>query len=232
MLHRNDLFLLIVLVSCGVFARASVAAPSVKNLGGAVSSGTQSNAGGESQMKLSPTTQRTPSLRMSGSTMESGSKLTNDAGNATSKTNADYARLSGLHSNLIKGIGSKLSSNYNAQPRNPDTSDLTQRVINLESEIATKQNILEPGTGIDIDGDTIGVTAEIAALPARLNTMDQDLADLNDKIDGAHYYTISDAQEYMEQNYYDKTYMNTVINQLSSLNVVSQFHPGFLLGNQ
>ena len=235
MLYRNCLIFAVVLATGGILARPAMSAPFVKKIGVATNN-TQTNVGNDTSAKTSATPQqRAPSLRVSGSATESGPKGTGDSGSASSKMTgtANSARLSGLHGNLVKGIGSKLSSNYpTPQPVAPGTPDLTQRVIDLESEMATKQEILEPGDGIDIKGNTISVSEGILALPGQMDGLAQEIDDLNDKFDAAglsdDYYTIAETEAYLEQNYYTQQYLDVIISQLSNPNVVNHFDPGFL----
>ncbi len=229
MLYRNGLFLAIILVTGGVWTCPSVAAPSVKKLGGTIVGNFKSGT---------PTTinTRAPSLRTINSTTKSASLSNNSKSNTKpspkTSSSVDSARLPGLHGNLIKGMGSKLSANYASPTNGGGTSDLAQRIDNLEKEIISKQETLESGNGISINGTTISLSEEIASLPERLEEINKEIEDLDEKIDAAglsgDYYTIDETQAYLQQNYYTKPYLDQIISQLSNANVVDQFDPSFL----
>ncbi len=199
-LYLTGLFLVAALTMGGVLTHPSVAAPTVKRLDGA----TNNNV---TLTKSSSASKRAPSLRISGSVSEPASKTTTSTktANTTPKnpSSGESVRLPGLHGNLVKGIGSKLSSNYSQQSGGAVTSDLMQRVINLEEEVATKQKTLESGNGIDIDSNTISLSEEILVLPEKLEEINQELDNLNEKISttnlSENYYTIDQTQDYVQQ---------------------------------
>ena len=60
------------------------------------------------------------------------------------------------------------TSGYSPQPQGIDNSDLLKRVTDLENQIGAKQNNLEAGEGIVINGNTISVSEEIAGLPEQV----------------------------------------------------------------
>ena len=237
MLYRNMLFLAVGFVSTGILMCPLMAAPTVKKLGVSTPSNIQNAK--VTQQKTSTSGQRAPSVRLLGTSAKPVTKpvsTTNIANVAPSTTGAtDSARLSGLHGSLVKGISSKISPNYSPQP-NINTSDLTKRVIALEEQMGTKQVVLEPGDGITIDGKTISLSEEIIALPEKMAEIDQEITTLNEKTGtpnlSSDYYTIDQTQEYLQQNYYTKTYVDQIISQLSNSKVVSHFDPGFLTKEQ
>lgn len=238
MLYRNMLFLAVGFVSTGILMCPLMAAPTVKKLGVSTPSNIQNAK--LIQQKTSTSGQRSPSVRLLGTSAKpvtkpvSTTNMVNVAPSTTGTT--DSARLSGLHGNLVKGISSKLSSNYSQQQKNTDTSDLTKRVIALEEQMTTKQTILEPGDGITIDGKTIGLSEELTILPDKVAEINQEISTLSEKVDVANlssnYYTIGQTQEYLQQNYYTKTYVDQIISQLSNSKVVDHFDPGFLTKEQ
>jgi len=229
MLYRNKLFLAVILVTGGVLTCTASAAPTIKKIGGTTDNSTQGTMDKGTLTKLS-TAQRTPSIRALG--LSAQPTATNTVSSASqSAGNGGSMRLSGVHNNIFSGFASKLSSNSGTSTGGNSgsiTSNLTQRVTDLEAAMVTKQEILESGNGIDINGNTIGLSDEIASLPERLESVEKDIDDLNDQIKDINlsddYYTIDEVQ----QNYYDKETVDQMISQLSSMNVVNQFDPGFL----
>ena len=111
-------------------------------------------------------------------------------------------------------------------------SDLTNRVVALEEQMATKQETLEPGDGIDITGNTIGVTEEIAILPAKVAEMEQRISGLTDFVDATKYYTIDQTKTYLQNNYYTKQYVDQIVGDLANAKVVKVFDPSFLHDGQ
>ena len=235
MLYRNVLFLAFSLVSTGVLTYPAVGAPTVKRLGATNTGGTQIN----NVVPPKTTTSRASSIRTSGSYLSPKNVATSGAnvsGTTTSTTlgSANSMRLSGLHGNIVKSISSKIPSN-NTTPSggaNTDVSDLTNRVATLEEQMATKQETLEPGDGIDITGNTIGVTEEIALLPGKVAEMEQQIGDLTDFVDVTKYYTIDQTKTYLQNNYYTKQYVDQIVGDLANAKVVKVFDPSFLHDGQ
>lgn len=225
-MYLTGLFLVVILATGGGFIHPSVAAPTVKKID--VVSSTNSNL---TPTKSSTTSNRAPSLRISGSVGESTSKTANSTKTTTTKTSDDSVRLPGLHGNLVKGIGSKLSSNYSQQPGGVITSDLMQRVINLEEDVATKQEYLESGDGIDIDGNTISLSEEILGLPEKLQEINQELDDLNGKIGttslSENYYTIDQTQDYVQKiikaNGNNEMLYDSVTKEYKNVTIINHF---------
>lgn len=240
MLYRNRCFFMTVLMLGGMLIRPAVAAPTVKRLDGAVNSnvyGNNVNRGTQAKSLTSPqvaSSGRALSLNTkSAPKSTSGTKTTTTVPKTTAV--ADSARAPGLHGNLVKGISSKLSSNYTQPSGVGNTSDLTQRVIDLEAAMPTKQIILEPGDGIVIDGNTISLSQEMMNLPEQIDEINQAIDDLNEQIETplpSNYYTVEQTQDYLQDNYYDKDYVDQVVNQLSNMNVANNFDPGFLTQGQ
>ena len=223
-LYLNWLSLAFVLLAEGILAYPAGAVPTIKKLN--TSPDTSKTVTKETLTKLS--TPRTPSVRALG--LSSGTATTAVAPTQKSVSSNDTMRLPGLHGNLIKGLGSKLSSNITPQPGGGGvvTSDLTQRVINLEAEMATKQGILDSGNGINIDGNTISLSDELASLPDKVDDLSQEITDLKQEFDTENYYTASETRDYLDTNYYTKEDIDKVVTQLSNTNIVNEFDPGFL----
>ena len=201
--------------------RVSWGAPTVKKLGvsntSAVSEGNTTASKAVTPKKASTaTTSATPrasSVRLLGTSTKSGTKSV--AGTVGTKTTgvANTERLSAIGKNLIK-TKAVAGPNYSGMPQTAavENTELMKRVQNLESKIE-----------------------EISDLPETIAEIQQDIGDLNDKVDVANlssnYYTIGQTQDYLEQNYYTKAYVDSIVSQLSGANVVSQFNPSFLHQN-
>lgn len=181
-----------------------IAAPTIKKFGINTTNNTQDNINKTSLTKL-PASPRASSVRAFG--LSDSQANTNNSINIAAKpvTPNNSMRLSALHNSVIKGLSSKLSTSSAQQQQqpvvdNPITSDLEQRVMNLETEVSTKQETLESGDGIIFDGKTISLNNEIMTLPDEIDEINQELDNLNEKI-----------------------------NQIPGANVVHNFDPGFLL---
>lgn len=229
-MYLTGVFLVFILATGGVLIRPSGAAPSVKKLDGATNDNTN-----VALTKSSTASKRAPSLRISGSAIGSSSNTTNVIKTAEmaskSPSSGDSVRLPGLHGNLVKGIGSKLSSNYSKQSGGTNTSDLMQRVSDLEEKIVTKQEILESGNGIDIDGNTINLSEEILVLPEKFEVINQELDDLNEKISttnlSENYYTIDQTQDYVQKmlknNDNSEMIYDSVAKEYKSVTIINDF---------
>lgn len=225
-MYQKRLFFAVALITAGVLAHPLMAAPTVKKLGGVDSSTFLDK---DTQVRTPILNQRAPSLRLSGPTGKSTTKTNNNIKTTSKTTNtADSARLPGLHGNLMKGISSKLVANKDAQPSDDKTSGLTQRIIDLEADMATKQETLEPGDGIDINGATIRLTEDITNLPDRIDTISQDIDDLNEKIEAAGLYGEYYTKEQIDTGYYNKAYLDPILSQITNAKVAKDFDPGFL----
>lgn len=166
----------------------AVAAPTVKNLGNATSSAYADTRG--SQVTQSPSTvKRASSIRTVSAVSKPTAKVASNTNGVISTpevTNSvDSVRAPGLHGNIAKGIGSKLSSSYTSQPQNsgvnPSVSE--QRIDALEAEIAAKQDklvssdIVETGNGVMVtsvtaDNGTVTVTKSEISIPFGSATSD------------------------------------------------------------
>lgn len=205
MLRQSMVFLIFASVILGMSASPVIAAPTIKKFGINTTNNTQDNINKTSLTKL-PASPRASSVRAFG--LSSTPTNTNNSINIAAKpvNNNNSMRLSALHNSVIKGLSSKLSTSSAQQQQqqpvvdNPITSDLEQRVMNLETEVSTKQETLESGDGIIFDGKTISLTNEIMTLPDEIDEINQELDNLNEKI-----------------------------NQIPGANVVHNFDPGFLL---
>lgn len=236
-MYQNKCFLTVVVVVGSVLTHPSVAVPTVKKLGNSANNSAYNIQNNKTtQTKSLSTGQRNPSVRILGPSVKTTTKPISNATVIKNQTLAsgtsDSARWSGLHGNLIKGIGSKISQNYTPQTTGIGTSDLAQRINALEEQMTTKQTVLEPGDGITIDGNTIAVSEEITALPEKVATINQEIDNLSEKVDVANlssnYYTIGQTQDYLQQNYYTKQYVDQIVSQLSGASIVNTFDPGFL----
>ena len=206
MLHQSVVFLIFASVILGMSASPVIAAPTIKKFGINTTNTTQDNINKTSLTKI-PASPRASSVRAFG--LSNSQANTNNSINIASKpvTPNNSMRLSALHNSVIKGLSSKLSTSSAQQQQqqqpvvdNPITSDLEQRVMNLETEVSTKQETLESGDGIIFDGKTISLTNEIMTLPDEIDEINQELDNLNEKI-----------------------------SQIPGANVVHNFDPGFLL---
>lgn len=204
-MHRGAMFLMFVSVILGLSASQVFAAPTIKKFGINTTNNTQDNINKTSLTKL-PASPRASSVRAFG--LSNSQANTNNSINIAAKpvTPNNSMRLSALHNSVIKGLSSKLSTSSAQQQQqqpvvdNPITSDLEQRVMNLETEVSTKQETLESGDGIIFDGKTISLTNEIMTLPDEIDEINQEIDNLNQKI-----------------------------SQIPGANVVHNFDPGFLL---
>lgn len=205
MLRQSVVFLIFASIILGMSASPVIAAPTIKKFGINTTNNPQDNISKKNLTKL-PANPRASSVRAFGL---SNSQATPDNSiNIAAKpvNNNNSMRLSALHNSVIKGLSSKLSTSSAQQQQqqpvtdNPATLDLAQRVMDLETEISTKQENLESGDGIIFDGKTISLTDEILTLPNEIDEINQEIDNLNQKI-----------------------------SQIPGANVVHNFDPGFLL---
>jgi len=238
MLYKEGLFLAVILLTVGVFTHPSGAVPTVNKFSSPVNNNIHNNILTSKTNPLKTSTIGT--LSVSGASLNSANKTESKTTGVnvlssapTLEDSMDSTRIPGLHSNFIKGISAKLSSNYTQQPsNNVGNSDLTQRIIDLEEDIAKKQEILESGNGISIDGKTISLSQEIVTLPERLDEIDQEIDSLNKKIEspGApeNYYTIGETQEYVQQAVSNipgnETIYDSVAKEYKRITIVNEFN--------
>lgn len=219
MLYKNWLFLAAGFVSVCIFAHPSVAVPTVRKLGVSANNNVQSNIqnGRISQTKSSTAGNRAPSVRLLGSSAKTTSKAINNAksikATSTTTNSTDSSRLSGLHGNLVKGIGTKIAQGYTPSTSGIGTSELEQRVNALEEEM-----IIKSGDGLIIDGNKIILSEEIKDLPEQVAEINQKVEELNEKFDSANYAT--------------ESYVQEIVSQLTNAKIVNHFDSGFLTGNQ
>lgn len=137
--------------------------------------------------------------------IKSGNNTNIIGATSTFDNSGDATRFPGLGGSFTKIVSPKISQKYTtpAGNTNNDAYEVAQRVINLEEKMLTKQEILEPGNGIDINGKTINLSEEISTLPERLDKINQEIDDLSEKIGtpdlSEKYYTIDQTQEYVQQ---------------------------------
>lgn len=226
-LYSGKLFFVIFLTTCGVIVRPVAAASAVKTFGN-----TYNNTNSPAQLPTN--TNRASSIRMLNLAAKPTNTITGTgATNVVSISSQDpssqdpggYTMPGRLPTtgNMFKGLKTKLSTNYASQPSNNNNNDniqteLEQRISSLESGINTKQDILIPGTGIDITGNTISLSADIGMLPERMDELTNTIDDLAEQ-----------TQDYIETNYYTKEEINNAIGQISPKSVANEFDPGFLL---
>jgi hypothetical protein len=205
-------------------------APSVRLLGAGVKPAVKTF-----EANNNTSSKKASSVRTLGMTVK---PQTNKQLNKTANNNIDR---SSMHTNLLKGIGKKIAvtpSIKPSQPTQPTTSgttipaDLEQRITNLQNDIDSKQNILTAGNGIDINGNIISLSEQMQNLPERIEEINQKTDNLTDQINNAtlpqNYYTVDETEEYLQQHYYTKQYVDAIVNQLSNANVVKNFDPSFL----
>lgn len=244
-MYFNRLFFTVILVAGGCLARSVWGAPTIKNFGNTVNSnvysGVHTNKTTQPQSQSNATAKRASSVRaLSLTTKPAPKTYNNDTGTADKPASSVASvRRSGKHANLVKGISSKLSSSHTSQlgtSSDTNISDLEQRVSSLESEITTKQGLLESGDGISIDGNTISLDDNFADLPNKIEEMNQDIEDLADQIGTAplpsDYYTAAQTEEYMEQHYYNKQYVDDIVGALTGHGIADEFVPTFLTNGQ
>ena len=212
----NKLFFLVGLASSVSLTCPVMAVPSVRILGNATGGKSygvaRDGTAKKTNMQSVGSSKRVSSVHVpvsvakSASNVSSVAKVTNIA-----PQGGNNVRLSGLRGNVIKGVGSKLSSNYTSHHENSsgDTSDLEQRIAHLETRVASKQDALEFGDGINVDEhNTIGLSQELVGLPEIVEELNQQIDGLSQQIDEAtlpeNYYTA----DYIQQNYYDKEYID------------------------
>lgn len=191
-------------MSVGILTYPAVSAPMVKTLGGNMNTGIQNSR--VTPAKLSTPSQRASSVRALDSVSKPATKTTGGTTvtSGTPRTSAyvGSVRTPGLHGNLMKGISSKLSAAQSSQ-QGGTTSDLAQRVTSLEQEMLTKQDILESGDGINIDGTVISLSDDMMTMTERLEELNQEIGDLNEQVGNINltenYYTIEETQDYVQQ---------------------------------
>lgn len=229
-MHPKSVILAVILATEGILTSPSRAVPVVKKLGDPTNSNFYSRDSKDIQI------QRAPALRTSGATIKPTTTISSSPKVVSTTPKAsgyiDSARRSGLHKNLATGLSSKLSSSSTTPSGGGSAvADLTQRIVNLEEAMSNKQEALDAGDGIIIDGKTISVSDDLANLPTTLDEINQEIDNLHEMIDGAglsdDYWTADETQNYLEQNYYTKEYVNQIVNQIRP-EVVNDFDPGFL----
>ncbi|MFQ6759989.1 MAG: hypothetical protein ACLRFM_01120 [Alphaproteobacteria bacterium] len=205
MLNRCGRFFVFCLIAtCGV-VRAVCAAPTVRKFGMPTSASDGATTNKQSMIKMSTANKIAAAVPVVKTTNTPTNNTDANAVNIVSKTpGADGARLSGLfHGNIIKGIGTKLSTNY-ASPSGGNTSgatsELSQRINDLENALDAKQEALKSGNGIYIDGKTIGLSQEMANLPEKLQEINQEIDDLNEKFSGTNFEQIQQIIDNIQNN--------------------------------
>ncbi len=217
-------FFVLLLVTGGLLSYPSTAASTIKKIGGIANNDASGDVTKQSMIKLTTTTPSANTLSLS--------SQNRDSNTATTLNSATSPRLPGLHSNIVKNIGAKLTANSDGQSNGgngnksdlslssklsgnvistSNKSDLAQRVLVLESEMSNKQDILAAGDGISIDDSTIGLTSEYASLPDAVDDINAELDDLNERIQAV-----------------ELTDLEPIISQLSNISIVKDFDPRFL----
>ena len=210
-----------------------MAAPSVRKLGTITGSSVYKNTQTNKKNKSSSASKKTSSVRVLGSTVKPVAKITNktDSVSATQEktSSVDSTRASGLRGNIIKGVGSKLSSNYTSisQPASSGgtIANLEQHISDLETKMVKKQDVLEYGDGINLDDNTVSLSQEIVSLPEKVDKINQEVYEINQEIDNLNeqistatlpenYYNIDETKAYLQQNYYTKQYIDQKVNSL------------------
>ena len=221
-LYSGKLFFVIFLTTCGFIVRPVAAASATKTF-----SNTYNDTNSPAQLPIN--TNRASSIRALNLAAKPTNTITGTGANVVSISSQapnGYTMPGRLPTtgNMFKGLKSKISANYASQPSNNNNNDnipkpeLEQRISSLESGINTKQDILIPGTGIDITGNTISLSADIGMLPERMDELTNAIDDLTEQ-----------TQDYIETNYYTKEEINNAIGQIAPKSVANEFDPGFLL---
>lgn len=199
-------FVFCLIATCGV-VRAVCAAPTVRKFGMPTSTSDGATTNKQSMIKMSTANKIAPAVSVVKTTNTPTNNTDANAVNIVSKTpGSDGTRLSGLfHGNIIKGIGTKLSTNYGTpsnaqQSSNGATSELSQRINDLENALDAKQEALKSGNGIYIDGKTIGLSQEMANLPEKLQEINQEIDDLNEKFSVADLEQIQQIIDNIQNN--------------------------------
>ena len=183
---------------CLVVSNA-VAAPTVKRLG-AQSSYPSNTTVSPSKATGKSNVSRAASVR---SNVNTGKTATitkvnsqNDSNNATTSrlTVGKYIHNKGVASGLIRPNGSGTPSG-----QSDEITNLTDRVIQLENKVETKQEQLYAGDGIIIENNTISVDPSVQELPGRIADIEDEL---DEKVDidnlSSNYYTKSEVDDAIE----------------------------------
>ena len=206
MFYPHACFFAIVLFGV-IYAPGTYAAPTIKKLGGVANNTAQNSAVTDKQSMIKMSTAN--KIAPAGPVVKTNSGPTNNtnAVNIVSTTSpSDGARLSGLfHGNIIKGIGTKLSTNYGTpsntqQSSTGATSELSQRINELQVALDAKQEALKSGNGIYIDGKTIGLSQEMATLPEKLQEINQEIDELHEKFSVADLEQIQQIIDNIQNN--------------------------------
>lgn len=223
-MRKHVAFFVLLLVTGGLLSYPSMAASTIKKIGGIAHNDVSGDVTKQSMIKLTTTTPSANTLSLS--------SQNRDSNTATTLNSATSPRLPGLHSNIVKNIGAKLTANSDGQSNGgngnksdlslssklsgnvistSNKSDLAQRVLVLESEMSNKQDILAAGDGTSIDDSTISLTSEYASLPDAVDDINAELDDLNERIQAV-----------------ELTDLEPIISQLSNISIVKDFDPRFL----
>ena len=231
MSYRNMLFLLVGVLYVGCFAAPVAAVPTVKKLGMTNNASVQNISGSLQKSSKSSDSSRPSSVRLGvanskpltagkvkqNNTVKSG--VENDASKRL--TVGKYIHTSGVNSGYIKPI----ASTSDIQAQSDEILDLTDRVVQLEKQMETKQEALYASDGIEIAGNTIKLTEELEQLPDALDDINEQLQEKADIANiSSNYYTKGETEQYVQQ----------IVSQLSpnNVNYVNQFNPCFLHPNQ
>ncbi len=202
------------------------AAPTIKKLNSQINNTTLDNAtiNKQTMAKMSTANKIAPSVS---AVVKSDVASNANAVNVVSTSPAsDGTRLSGLfHGNIIKGIGTKLSTNYAAnsggqQPNNSATSELSQRINELEEALDAKQEALKSGNGIYIDGKTIGLSQEMVKLPEKLQEINQEIDELHEKFNVTNLEQIQQIIDNIQNN---TTIYDSGTQEYRSVTIVDSF---------
>ena len=146
-------------------------------------------------------------------------------GGATNRLSVGkYIHSGGVQSGVIKTTVPSV-----ATPSSDDFLSLRDKVEQLEAEVALKQNALQTGDGLVVENGVLSLSQDIEGLADSIANLKQQMADKADLLNVTNnYYTIGQTEEYLNQNYYNRQYVDRIVEQLSGARVVSQFDPAFL----
>ena len=215
---------------CLVVSNA-VAAPTVKRLG-AQSSYSSNTTVLPSKATGNSNVSRAASVRSNVNTGKTATitkvKPQNDSNNATTSrlTVGKYIHNKGVASGLIRPNGSGTPSG-----QSDEITNLTDRVIQLENKVETKQEQLYAGDGIIIENNTISVDPSVQELPGRIADIEDEL---DEKVDidnlSNNYYTKSEVDDAIEDQVIqaNDTVYDAATGERTYVSIVDTFNKGIL----
>lgn len=196
-------FLSSFLVVCTFGVTGAFAAPSVRMLG----TNTARVGSGATVVKApttsaQPATQRLGTIRPKNIGTVAPVTVNKVVAPTVSATSGDESRLSlgkYIHAaGVASGTISQSGTGAVPGTTSSDFVNLVDRVSNLETSVESKQPALSAGTGLSLDNNTIVLDEDIASLPNQVNEM----------------------QNTIENNYYTKTEVETLVENSGGTDVV------------